>query len=107
MRTIFLSATAALAVVATPAGARDHSGYVGLEGGILLPKSQHGTFGASFTQSAQSPAAGTTAPLPGTGLVGALPPALATPPAAIVGDSRIKWKKGYDVDAIAGYDFGM
>src|SRR3954467_513336 len=107
MRRILLATTAVLAVAATPAAARDQSGYIGLEGGVMFPQSQDGDFAATFTQSAQSPAAGTTAPLPGTGLVGALPTGLATPPAGIVGGSRLKWKTGYDVDVIGGYDFGM
>src|SRR3954464_14414962 len=106
MRKYLLTAVAA-AAVATPAVAKDNSGYVGIEGGLLFPKSQKGTFDATFTQTAQSPAAGTTAPLPGTGLVGALPVGLATPPGAITGGSRVKWKRGYDVDLIGGYDFGM
>ncbi|MEA3067122.1 MAG: hypothetical protein QOK41_529, partial [Sphingomonadales bacterium] len=107
MRKLLLATTAALAVVATPAAARDGSGYVGIEGGILFPRSQNGVFTATFTQSAQTPAAGTAAPLPGTGLVGALPAGLATPPAFVTGGSRVKWKEGYDVDLIGGYDFGM
>ena len=38
MRKYLLAATAAL-VFATPAAARDGSPYVGIEGGILFPKS--------------------------------------------------------------------
>src|SRR5215213_5230018 len=106
MRTFLLAAAATIAI-ATPAAARDNSGYVGIEGGVLFPDAQHGDFNATFTQTPQSPAAGTTAPLPGTGLVGLLPVALRTPPAAVVGGSRVTWKTGYDVDLIAGYDFGM
>src|SRR4051794_22087162 len=107
MRKSLLLATIGLTAIAAPAAARDHSGYVGLEGGILFPQSQSGDFDATFTQTAQSPAAGTTAPLPGTGFVGTLPAGLVTPPAAFTGGSRVKWKKGYDVDVIGGYDFGM
>ena len=106
MRTFLLAAAATIAI-ASPAVARDNSGYVGIEGGALLPDAQHGDFAAVFTQSAQSPAAGTAAPAPGTGLVGALPAALATPPAPIAGRGRVTWKTGYDVDLIGGYDFGM
>jgi opacity protein-like surface antigen len=107
MRKLLLATTAAFAVVATPAAARDGSGYVGIEGGILFPHSQSGVFTGIFSQSAQTPAAGTTAPLPGTGLVGALPTGLATAPATVSGRSSVKWKEGYDVDLIGGYDFGM
>src|SRR3954470_13948929 len=106
MRKYLLAAVAA-AAVATPAMARDQSGYVGIEGGILMPQSQKGVFDATFTQSAQFPAAGAVAPLPGTGFVGALPLGLTTPPADFSGGSRVKWKRGYDVDLIGGYDFGM
>ena len=105
MRKYLLAAVAAAAIT-SPALARDGSAYIGVEGGILFPESQDGDFDATFTQSAQSPAAGTPAPLPGTGLVGALPASLAVP-AAISGSSRVKWKRGYDVDLIGGYDFGM
>ncbi|HEX6071466.1 MAG TPA: flagellar motor protein MotB, partial [Sphingomicrobium sp.] len=38
MRKLYLVSAAALAVVATPAAARDGSGYVGLEGGVLFPR---------------------------------------------------------------------
>src|SRR5215213_7696814 len=106
MRTFLLAAAATIAI-ATPAAARDNSGYVGIEGGVLFPDAQHGDFNATFTQTPQSPAAGTTAPLPGTGLVGLLPVALRTAPADVTGRSRVTWKTGYDVDLIAGYDFGM
>ena len=104
----FLLVTVATAAIATPAAATsDGSGYVGLEGGVLFPQSQDGVFSTTFTQSAQSPAAGTAAAAPGTGAVGTLPAALATPPAGFTGASRVKWKTGYDVDVIGGYDFGM
>ena len=39
MRKYLLAAAAAVAV-ATPAAARDGSGYFGIEGGILFPKDQ-------------------------------------------------------------------
>ena len=68
MRKILLATTAAVVAVSTPAVARDGSGYIGLDGGILFPQSQSGVFTATFSQTAQSPAAGTTAPAPGTGL---------------------------------------
>ena len=103
----YLLVTAAAVAIASPAVARDGSGYVGLEGGVMFPRSQGGVFTATFTQSAQSPAAGTPAPAPGTGLVGALAPPLDVAPAGVVGASRVKWKTGWDIDAIAGYDFGM
>src|SRR5215210_5240642 len=102
----YLFAAVAVVAIASPAVARDNSGYFGVEGGLLFPKSQDGDFDAIFTQSAQVPAAGTTAPLPGTGFVGSLTPTIVAP-AAISGSSRVKWKRGYDLDLIGGYDFGM
>jgi opacity protein-like surface antigen len=87
--------------------ARDGAGYVGIEGGLLFPKRQSGTFTSVFTQGAQTPAAGTAAAAPGTGLVGTLPATFTTVPAAVSGGSRVKFKRGYDVDVIGGYDFGM
>ena len=36
----YLFAAAAVAAIASPAAARDGSGYVGIEGGILFPKDQ-------------------------------------------------------------------
>ncbi len=101
----FLLAAAAV-VIATPALAQT-GGYVGIEGGVLFPKRQNGNYTSTFTQTAQSPAAGTVAPVPGTGLVGTIPTGLATAPVAITGGSRVRYKRGYDVDAIAGYDFGL
>ena len=38
----YLLATTALLMFATPAVAKDHSGYVGLEGGFLWPKDPSG-----------------------------------------------------------------
>jgi hypothetical protein len=85
-----LLASAATLAIATPAAARDGSGYIGIEGGILFPQSQSGVFTGTFTQSAQSPAAGTAAPAPGTGLVGTLPTALTTLPATVTGGAHVK-----------------
>ncbi len=102
----FLLASAAVAI-ATPAVARDNSPYVGLEGGILFPQHMSGVFTSTFTQGAQAPAAGTVAPLPGVGLVGPLPAPFNAAPATTVGAADTRFKNGYDIDAIAGYDFGI
>lgn len=99
----YLFAAAAVAAIASPASARDGAAYFGIEGGILFPKDQDGDLDATFTQSAQAPVAGTPATLPGTGVVGAV----AGPPAALSGDLDLDYKKGFDIDAVAGYDFGM
>src|SRR5258705_1682615 len=81
MRNYLLAAVAA-AVIASPAAAKDNSGYVGLEGGILFPQKQDINASVDFTN----------------------------PLVTDIGDSnvgRFKFKKGYDVDLIGGYDFGM
>jgi opacity protein-like surface antigen len=106
MRTYLLAVSVA-AAIATPASARDGSAYVGIEGGILLPNDNRGAFSTIFTQSTQTPAPGTAAAAPGTGVVGTLPTALATAPASVTSGGTVEYKLGYDVDMIGGYDFGM
>ena len=75
---LFTVAVAAL-VVGSPAAARDQSGYFGVEGGVLLPPTTHvdGRISDGSTT------------IVGNDLFG------------------IKYKKGYDLDLIGGYDFGM
>jgi opacity protein-like surface antigen len=99
-----LLASAGLAV-ASPALAEGQ--YVGLEGGILVPQHMRGTFTSTYTQSAQTPAAGTTAAAPGVGRVGTLPTAFTTIPSATTGGADARFKRGIDIDAILGYNFGM
>ena len=103
MRKILL-ATAGLAI-ASPALAEGP--YVGLEGGILFPQHMRGTYTSTYSQTAQTPAPGTAAAAPGTGLVGTLPTALTTMPAVTTGGASTRFKRGLDIDAIAGYNFGM
>src|SRR5256714_11182433 len=84
----YLLATAAAATVAiaAPAAATtDNSGYVGLEGGVLFPRSQTVFGTATFTTP------GTPGPVNFT--------------RTDIGS--VKYKTGYDVDVIGGYDFGM
>ena len=83
MRKYLLAAVAA-AAFATPATARDNSGYVGIDAGILFPRNQDIEAAIDFT----TPPDGVTD--------------FAT---ADVG--RARWKNGYDVDLRGGYDFGM
>src|SRR6185295_2039475 len=73
---------AATLAIAAPAAARDGSGYVGVDGGVLFPHKQNVDGAIDFT----SP----------TG-VDFLESRVA----------RIHWKTGYDVDLNAGYDFGL
>src|SRR5437763_3279781 len=105
MRKLLLATVAA--VLATPAAAADNSPYVELDAGILFPQHMNGTYTSVFTQTTQSPAAGTPAAAPGTGAVGTLPVAFTTIPATTTGGADTRFKRGYDIDAIAGYDFGM
>jgi hypothetical protein len=79
----YLLAGAAALVIAAPAAAtNDNSGYVGLERGILFPKSQSVQGQVVFTGTGQTNFSRTT-----------------------VGDFR--YKKGLDLDFVGGYDFGM
>ena len=86
----YLFAAAAVAAVASPAAARDGSGYFGVEGGILFPKDQDADIFVDYETTTV-----------GTPVV--VGPADTTYNNAF----GIDYKKGYDLDAIAGYDFGM
>jgi opacity protein-like surface antigen len=82
MRKYLLAAVAA-AAISTPAFAtQDNSGYVGIEGGILFPKSQSLSARVDFTD-----------------------PAITDLTTTHVGN--LKYKKGLDLDFVGGYDFGM
>jgi opacity protein-like surface antigen len=81
MKKTLLVAAASVAL-ATPALAKDGSPYVGVEGGILFPKSQTVFGDIDFTNTANTDFTRTSV-------------------------ANVKYKKGYDVDLIAGYDFGM
>ena len=93
----YLLSAAAVAAVATamPANARDGSGYVGVEGGILFAKSNR-------VQAS------------GTGVAYATYYSYETyeyydvGPFALDGSASFKTshKKGLDLDVVAGYDFG-
>ena len=86
MRKLLLAGAAALVVgIATPAVARDNSGYVGLEGGVLFPKKQTISGAIDFTTN------GTPGPLD-----------FARAPVA-----NVRYRTGYDLDVVGGYDFGM
>jgi len=83
MRKYLLVAVAA-AAIATPALARDNSGYVGLDLGVLQPQKQHINGTIDFT----TPPDGVT-------------------DFATTRVANVKFKTGYDADIVAGYDFGM
>ncbi len=90
MRKYLLTAVAVVAI-ASPAMARDGQPYFGVEGGILFPKDNDADIRVDFT-STQTPAT----------------PVVAGPLDAnfdnVVG---IEFKRGYDIDLVAGYDFGF
>jgi opacity protein-like surface antigen len=91
MRKYLLLAAVALTAVSSPALARDGQPYVGIEGGVLFPKEQDGDVFVDFTTT-QSPAT----------------PVVAGPVDFESGNAfGLDYKTGYDVDLIAGYDFGM
>jgi len=91
MRKYLLAATAVAAIVSSPAIARDGSVYVGIEGGVLFPKDNDADVFADFT----------TTQVPGT-------PVLAAPLDTDFEDAfGIEYKRGVDIDAIIGYDFGL
>jgi opacity protein-like surface antigen len=81
MRKTLLLTAAALAVVATPAAARDGSGYFGIEGGLLFPKDMD--IRGEFLS---------TDPL--------------VPDFAEGDVAQVEFKRGLDIDAVFGYDFG-
>src|SRR6476660_8892449 len=94
MRKYLLAATAAL-TFATPAAAKDHSGYFGGDIGAVWPKSQRIHGFVDFN-----------GPVICTPVVGAV----CTIPPVDIGDTdigKLKYKTGWDADLIGGYDFGM
>ena len=91
MRKYLLAATAVTAVMAAPAMARDGSIYVGIEGGVLFPKDNDADVFADFT----------TTQVPGA------PAAIGALDTDFEDAFGIDYKRGVDIDAIIGYDFGM
>jgi opacity protein-like surface antigen len=83
MHKYLLAAVAALAV-SSPALARDGAPYVGIEGGFLLPRDLDGDATVDFTTGPADPAG----------------------PMDYSGDFDANLSRGWDVDAILGYDFG-
>ena len=93
MRT-FLAATTALVALASPAAARDGAPYFGIEGGILFPRDTNYRADSIRVQ---------TVPI-GSGLLGQT----VTTTNTIFGSGFVAdYKKGLDLDAIVGYDFGL
>ncbi|MEO6359147.1 MAG: outer membrane beta-barrel protein [Sphingomicrobium sp.] len=87
----YLLAAVAVAAVAAPASAQNGP-YVGIEGGVLFPRSNDWDATVDYTT--------TQTPL--------TPAAPAGPADTSFGDAfGIEYKRGLDLDAIVGYDFGM
>jgi hypothetical protein len=80
----YLLAAAAVAALSSPALARDGSVYVGIEGGLLHAQDMDGDGLVDFTSTPATPAG----------------------PAdfVAVGSFDAELKRGYDIDAIIGYD---
>ncbi|MEO6359907.1 MAG: outer membrane beta-barrel protein [Sphingomicrobium sp.] len=92
MRNLFVATTALLAL-ASPAGARDNTPYFGIEGGVLFPRDTNYRVDSVRVQ---------TVPI-GSGLLGQT----VTTTNTIFGSGFVAdYKKGLDLDAIVGYDFG-
>ena len=87
----YLLAAVAVAAMASPAVARDGQPYIGVEGGILFPKDQDGDVTVNYTTT-QTPAT----------------PVAPAGPSDTVFDEAVglEYKKGSDIDLVAGYDFG-
>jgi opacity protein-like surface antigen len=97
MKRILLASALSAAVLASPAAARDGRGYFGVEGGLLFPKDQKGDVFVDYTS--------TTTQTPVTPVV-AFPTAA---PADFAGNNvfELDYKRGLDLDLVAGYDFGF
>ncbi len=85
MRKYLMAGAAALVIAAPAAATNDNSGYVGLEGGILFPRSQSVSGDVVFT----TPATGGPTNFTTTSI------------------GNQSYKKGLDLDFVGGYDFGM
>ena len=94
MRHSLLAVAAAAMAMGSPAAARDGAGYVGLEGGILFPRVTKYRVNDLRVQSVPT----------GGGLLGQT---VTTTNNSYGSGFVADYKKGVDVDAIAGYDLGM
>ena len=92
MRKYLLAATAAAAVVAAPALARDGSVYGGIEGGIMFPRDQNADVLVDYTT---------------TQSIVTNPMVVGPSDATFNNAFGINYKRGIDADVILGYDFGM
>lgn len=93
MRHYFLLA-AVLSAAASPAIAQDGVAYVGVEGGVSFPRSTDYDVSATRVQTVPT----------GNGLLGQT---VTTTNTLYRNGFNADYKTGLDVDAIAGYDFGV
>jgi opacity protein-like surface antigen len=77
----YLLATALAAIISSPASARDGSGYVGLDLGVLFPTS--------------------------TSVDGKITDVTTGDSGSLTDAAKLHYKTGYDAALVAGYDFGM
>src|SRR4030095_7505797 len=94
----YLLAAVGVAAIAAPAHARDGSGYVGVEAGVVFPRDSDANVLVDYT-TVNNPVI--------TG--GPIPPG--TPPgptdAAFSDVISLDAKTGYEIGFFGGYDFGM
>ena len=98
MRKLLLATTTALAVVATPAVARDGSAYAGIEGGVMFPRDNDVDAFVDYTTVDTT--TDTTTPIQ-------VFPGAAPDDVTIENAFGLNYKTGWDVDGLIGYDFGM
>ena len=102
----YLLAAAAIAAIATPAMARDGAAYVGLEGGILFPRHNNSNSIVTGTTTIVNTVATDTSTNPAT--VTTTPVGTSTTTTTNFGSAfDNRYKRGLDIDALVGYDFGM
>ncbi len=94
MRLPILALAFAAVVIASPAAAHEAGPYVGVEGGILFPRTTHYSVNSVRVQSVPT----------GGGLLGQT----VTTTNNVYGSGFVSdYKRGVDLDAIAGYGFGI
>src|SRR5205085_9033550 len=88
----YLLAAAAAAAIATPAAARDHSGYFGVDAGVLLSTHSNIHIDATDSYYCSGGEGGTY---------------FGSYFSNCVADFDTHHKTGFDGDIVGGYDFGM
>ena len=102
----YLLAAAAVTAIASPAMARDGAAYVGLEGGILFPRHTNSNSAVTGTTTIVNTVATDTSTTPSTVTTTPVGTSTTTTTTFAPGYGT-RYKKGLDIDALVGYDFGM